>query len=769
MKKNKFIDFIMISPGKSFILGMLLVVFFAAGIPRVKQNFSYRIWFQENGLDLKNFDQFEKQFGSDESAVVILHSPNGIFDLDSARTIQEMTEDFWHAPDVIRVDSLSNFNWTHAVGDDIEVEPLIPDEEEFFTPEILLKRREVAINHPSIKNYLVNDDGTIAVLYMQLKPFIGTTPDYEKITYGIRKVTDKYRGKFDHEFYITGGAVLNYSFKESTQNDLAFLVPMVMIMAVIFLALTLRSITGVILSLLIIVSAILLSMGSAGWLGIELNNCTAMVPQFMIAIGIADAVHILVTFLNYQKKGLNQRDAVETTLIKNIRPTLLTSFSTAFGFFSFATAGIPPIANMGIMAGIGTIMAWLVTYLLLGPLLLKIKYKKVGVKGESKDIFKATARSYKHADLIYKFRIPILIFFSIFCITSFSYILKIKVNSNPSAYFDETMNIRVSNNFMKKNVGGAMGAEIIVDAGEAEGIKDPKFLNTVNEYQLWLDDLPYISKTISIIDILKNTNKSLHGDKEEYYKLPQTRNEIAQQLFLYTMSLPQGMDLNDRMTVKNDRLKLTAIWTLSESEEILAFAAAARQKAKELGLNVDVTGKGLLWQTINEPVVHSFLRSFTIAIILISILLCFGLRSVKVGLLSMIPNTMPLVFGGALIALTGRYLDIGTVIVGSICLGIAVDDTIHFVTDFIKNINDGHNMRESMALIFTHTAPALIVTTIVLVVSFGTFVLGSFVPNQNFGFLVSSILTYAIIADLIFLPALLFVVGEDFFRKDKLC
>lgn len=300
-----------------------------------------------------------------------------------------------------------------------------------------------------------------------------------------------------------------------------------------------------------------------------------------------------------------------------------------------------------------------------------------------------------------------------------------------------------------------MGTEIVIESGKNEGIKDPEFLKKVDAYQSWLGQQPKVTKTVSIIDILKDMNKTLNEGKEEFYKLPDTQELIAQQLFLYTMNLPQGMDINDRVTLENDALRITAMWTIHDSETALSQIKEYERKAKEMGLDAHVTGKMPLYQSNNEKVVSSFKVSISLAIILVAILLIFGLGSIRLGLLSMLPNTLPLIVGAGFVHIFNQPLDIGTVIVGSICLGIAVDDTIHFLANFKKYIHDGNSPIDSVAKVYSTTAPALITTTVVIVAAFGTFALASFVPNKNFGIFVSIILTFALLIDLTFLPALL--------------
>lgn len=744
-------------------LGLMLCIALTYGATRLTTNFSYRIWFTEDNPKLKVFDAFERKFGSDEIGVVVLHSPSGIFDQESASTLIKLTEDLWQAPEVIRVDSLSNFNWTHADGDEIIVEPLIPDDEE-LTPQLLQQRKQIALNHNTINGYLTNNEATTALFFISLKPSLNGTPDYETVVTGLRKIIKKYEGKSDHILYLTGTPTLNHAFKESAQEDMATLMPFVLLMVIIFLIINFRRISGVTIPLVIVTVTIMALVGLTGWINIEMNNLTSIVPQFMIAIALAVSVHLLVNFFSFFSTGLTKEQALQLSLKKNFRPTLLTCISTAIGFFSFSTSGIPPIAEMGIMAGYGTLLSWLMTYLFISPIILlaPIKQNKKESLSNEKGI---SPLSMKSMEVIFKYRKLIILISILVAISSFMLALKTEVNSDPFNYFDPKYHLSIANSFVEDNVGGSTGAEIIINSGVKEGIKDPVFLKNVEKFQNWIDKYPFVTKTVSIVNILKEMNQALNGGKASEYKLPESRESIAQQLFLYTMNLPQGMDLNNRMTIENDSLRLTAMWTIHSSKKVLEIIDDIENKAKEFDLNATVTGKLPLYHSNNEKVVESFIKSLTIALILVALLLCWGLKSIRLGFLSILPNALPLIIGGGVLYLMGQSLDIGTVIVCSICLGIAVDDTIHFLANFKIYKDEGLNNKMAVAKIFTHTAPALITTTLVLVAAFATFTFATFVPNQNFGELVAIILSVALIADLTFLPAL--VMTFDFWEGKK--
>lgn len=760
---RRFADWISDHPKRSFALGLAIVAFFAAGLPRIIPDFSYRIWFQESNPKLKLFDAFERRFGSDEVSVVVIHSPSGIFDAESIGLIRDMTDDFWKAPEVIRVDSLTNFNWVHGEGDEIIVEPLIPpatgDRARELTLELLEGRKKVALEHPTINGYLINKEADTAILFARLKPALGTTPNYENVILNTREILKKYEGRGDHTFYLTGSPALNFAFKESSQQDMKRLIPFVLLLIIASLWLSLRRVGGLVITLVIIAFTIFATMGFSGWAGVKLNNMTAIVPQFMIAIAISVAIHLMVQYYSALRRGMPKREAIRHSAQMNFKATLLTTITTMVGFFSFATAPIPPIMEMGLLSGVGTAFSWVITYLIGLPLLLALPTKP-GSGASETTAHAPSPLSARFAEWVHDYRKPIVIFSSAMGLAGILLSLQIPINSDPFKYFSEKYPMTIATNFVEKKVGGAMGAEIVIDSGTPEGIKDPDFLQRVEKLQLWLDALPFVSKTVSIINILKDVNQTLNGGLKENYRLSDSRDAVAQQIFLYSMSLPQGMDLNDRMSVQNDAIRLTAMWTIHDSETVLKTIDEIESKARDLGLNAHVTGKAPLYQSNNELVVWSFLTSIAIAIFVIAGILIYGLKSFRLGLLSVVPNTLPLFIGGGFIHLMGQPLDIGTMIVGSVCLGIAVDDTIHFLTHYQEAIHKGADTKTAIARTYAASGRAMILTTLTLMAAFGTFIFATFVPNQNFGMFVAMILGTALLFDLIFLPALLLVSGR---------
>lgn len=739
-------------PKTALLTSLVLLGTMLPGIARMRPDFSYRIWFRESDPLLHRFDAFERRFGSDENALLIVHSEDGIFDASSMKLLQAATEDLWQVPEVIRVDGLTNFNWVHAEDDDIIVEPLIPDDAP-LTPEVLDARKKIALEHEVLPGYLISADAKTALVFAHLKPSFEGSPDYEAVIHGVRGIVEKYADG-EHVFHITGAAAISQAFKESTQADMQKIVPIVLSLTVALLVVLFRSFGGVALPMLVVFFSILTTLSFAGWAGIPFTNMTSIVPQILIAVGIADAVHILTTFFIARRAGHAQLPSARHSLIKNFTPTVLTSVTTAIGFFSFSTAELKPLGELGVLAGFGAVVAWFLTYLIIGPLMVLVPLKVREVEN-APDVGQAGPFAQRAAAWVAARRGPIIGFYALFTLAAVGLALRAQVNSDPFKYFSESFWLRQANEYVEAHVGGSMGAELMIESGAPEGVKDPAFLMKVDAFQKWIEAKPYVTKAVSVLDPVKQVYRSMHGDDDAYYAVPDAKKTVAEMLFLYTMSLPQGMDINDRVTIESDALRLTALWNLHDSSTVLRTAAEWTAKAREMGLDVLFTGKSILYQGMNPRVVRSFVVSVSAALILISLLLVFAFGSLKSGLIAMIPNTLPLVFGGALLTVLDKPLDIGTVIVASVCLGIAVDDTIHFIANFNRLTGEGRSPQEAVAHVFSHTGPALIGTTVVLVGAFGAFVFGTFMPNVNLGIMVASVLSFALVADLTLLPAIL--------------
>jgi len=754
------------NPKLTLALFAIIISLFSIGLSRIEGKFSARIWFDNDHPNIIKLNNFENMFGSDEAVAIGIYRKEGIFNKESLKVVEEITEELWGVKDVIRVESLTNFNNVSSDGDDINIGPFLADGF-VYTAEALKKIKKKALKDVTIPDFYMAKSTDYAMVYGFVRPFHDGTKTYESVTNSVRKIVAKYKDRKDFEFFIVGEVPSNNAFREISDKDDQRITPFMVIFIIFLLFYVFRNVISVSLPLVLAGATIASSLGFLGLSGISFNNLLGAVPGILLAISLADALHILFTYKHFRLKGHDNKKSVTYSLAKNFKPTALTTISTAISFFSISLTDIAPVRDLGIVAGVGTILAWLFSYLILGSVLSLLSSfldkrkvvapKIINFEKETND--KGTHSPY--VDLIDKHKKMIIGVFTFFIVLSGYIALQNEVNSDPIKYFDKDLQFRKSYDFTSSKMGGLKGIELVIDSGADEGIKDPKFLKTLDRYIEHILKHDEIMRVKSFIDIIKKLNQALHEGDKNYYRIPDTKKAIAEILFLYTMGLPEGMDLNNQISLNNQVIRLRLVWSTETSKESEVMVGWLLNEAKKFKLNVDTGGTVPIYNSINSKVVSTFFSSMAMALCFVSFLLLVLFKDFKLALLSMFPNVIPLIFAACIMKLMGQYIDIGTSIVYAVCLGIAVDDTIHFIVNYKTYRNYGHTPSESIAQTFQITGRALVCTTLLLVVGFGIFYFSEFIPNKNFGVLCAITLFLALITDLIFLPALLLVIDKE--------
>jgi predicted RND superfamily exporter protein len=756
IQKN-FIDFIINRPKVTLLIGFIIFLSFGFGATYIKSNFTARIWFDDDYPAIQNLDNFEKRFGGDQFIAVGFYSENedGLFTQENLKLISELTQELWLLPDIIRVDTLSNYNNIQALDNDIDIAPLIDE------PIDLEKVRNNIAQNEDIKNILISQNLKFTFLNAQVKPLFGKSPNYTNVMQKLKKIIKKYE-RDDRRFILMGNVVVTNAFRVITNTDNEKIIPFMFGFILLILILFFRSVAGVITPLFISIITIISTFGIMGHFDFVFNSILAAVPGVLLAICLADTVHIMSSFYYQYYNGKKLKEALVYSLNKNFLATILTTLTTSISFITISFTDLVPIHDLGILSGVGTIFAWLFTFLFLPPLFILLPEKLV--KRLWKEEQSKTAEQSRFSSIIWKLKIPIVLSFVGLTIWSFIMAMGNEVNSDPLKYFAEDTQIKKDYNFTKQHFKGVRGIELEIDSGVADGIKDPKFLKTVESFINELSDQENIVQINSIIDVIKKVNKQLNSGNKEKLIIPDSREEIAESLLLYTMGLPPNQGIEDLVSLDNRYIRLKIKWSLESSKESMEKDKLVHDIAKKYGLKTLTGGFFPIYASVNNMVVDSFFKSMTMAVILVSIIILIVFRNPFLAFLAMLPNIIPLTFGAAYMAINHIYIDIGTSIVAAICLGIAVDDTIHFVTHFVLNQKKYGDSFKALNETFLSTGKALILTTLLLVVGFGSFVMADFLPNHYFGILCALVLTFALLTDLLFLPALLTI----WYRKDKL-
>ncbi|MBD64694.1 MAG: hypothetical protein CME62_05780 [Halobacteriovoraceae bacterium] len=764
--RSLIVNFILNQPKKAIGLYSLLLFLFLPGIFFLTSDFSYRAWYLKDDPLLLAYDKFEQRFGNDDSVIVSIYHPEGFYTKKALELVYDFTDEYWTIPNIVRVDSLTNYDYIQSIDNSLEVNPLVTEEErENITPELITEIKQAVQGKKQLENNYISSDGKMVIISGKVAPTLKQNTDNKETIDRIESLISKYEKLYpEFKFYTAGTATFINIFREISERDLMLLIPVLFIVFGILLYRIYSRPSGVFYPFLIIFTSVGIMVGISGFLGHPLTTLSSAAPSILITIAVADTIHILTVYFFAKRQNFSNYEAVKYSLTKNFLPTFLTSITTAIGFFSFTNSLILSISQMGIQVGFGVFFAWVSTYYLLGPLLIlfpPIKDKQDGPTSPTSSMqekekgFIISQRTKSFVSFLYRAKPYILILTGFGILSSFYFAKDLEINLDPQKQFKDSHPYKVSFNKTEEHFGPFAQAEIMVDAGGAEQAKDPHFLRKVEQYESWLVSRDAIIKTVSILDIIKDVNKNIHNGDENYHRLPETSEAIAQNILFYSLGLPQGREVNNLISLNSDSVRIIANWNIQKSKEAFIEMNAMEKKAKELGLDAKVTGKMPLFHQLTPYVVKSFIQSFTFALIAITILLIIVLKSFKLGFMALIPNLLPILFGSGIYALSGEYIDISSVLIVAVCLGIAVDDSIHFLFEFQKFRTRGLSLRNTLEAIFTNTAPSLINTTLLIAIGFGSFILADYIPNAKFGVMVSLILILALIADLFILPIVL--------------
>ncbi len=719
----------------------------------------YRVFFGKENPQLLAFDRVQNIYNKNDSVLYVVEPPEGnAYNPTTMSLVEELTEKAWTLPFTRRVDSISNYQHTEAEGDDLKVDDLIRGAADMGAA-ALEQRRQIAGSEPLLLNRLTSASGHVVAVNV-ISEFPERDISELPITVtAARELRDELLAKYPgHRIYMTGSNMMSNAFTEASQADIQTLYPLMYLTLIVIMGLLLRSIAGVFSSLVVIVLSAAGAMGLAGWLGIGLTSPSVAAPVIITTLAIADSVHILVTYFAERRQGHDKVPAMVDALKINFMPVLLTSVTTALGFLTINFTDSPPLQDLGNITAMGVLIAWMVSVTSLPALMMILPH---GVPKAKKDRLAGAMEAFGHFTL--RQRKPLLVITSLVSLGILALLPLNETNDLFAHYFDERIEFRTDTDYVVDNISGLYTFEFDLQA--ENGVSDPAYLAKLDAFKNWWMEHPKTMHVASVSDIFKRLNKNMHGDDPQWYKLPDDRELAAQYLLLYEFSLPFGLDLANTINLDKDGSRffvvtehLTSKETRELSAEALAWLEANAPEMASLGVSPAV-----MFAFIAKRNITAMMWSIPIALAVISLLLIFALRSFKFGMLSLIPNLLPL---GMAFGLWGIYD--GTInFTMSICLGmvmgIIVDDTIHFFAKYLRARRElGLSPEQAIPFAFRTVGTALLVTSIILVCGFLILAASAFTPNEGMSKLTAIAIATALIADFCLLPPLILLVEGRF-------
>jgi len=755
---KRYIDFLYKFRWAIVVIVPLIVLLLASSLKHLEIDGSYRIWFEKDSQTLIDYDNFRNEFSNDDGIVIVFKDENGIFNKKALGSIQRITEALWEMPHIDRVDSITNYQHVHSEADkpdDVLVDDFIVEDLSEATPTYLEERKKIATHDSIIVDRFISKDATTTMIFARLEANANEDGDISAEMMGyLKKIIDPEEAKTGYKFWLNGGPPMTQAFVEIAGHDAMVFTPMVFLASLILLFMLFRRVSGALVPLAVVLFTFLSVLAVQTLLGYKLNNFTANIPVFIVAIGIADAVHIYSLWLMNKKEGLENKEAVAHSLQKNFLPILLTSATTTVGFSTLAISDIVPVATLGIATASGAVLAFVISVLWMPAVLLLLK-KPIKSENIEKKVFK----SYGYGDFIVKNDKKIVIVGTLIVAILGLGLLFVKVDSNTIKYFDKEVEIRKSAEFTMDNLTGSMSYILIADSGKTDGIKDPAFLRTVERFyedykRMFPKDVRHVS---SLLDTIKRYNKIMN-QKEV---IPESRELVAQYLLLYSMGLPQGMEITDQMDFDQRKLRITVLTNIVDNTKDMKMINFAKAWWAKTPYAMTLTGQTAMYAYMAKDVTATLMYSLSLTILIVSIMMLLIFKRLKILWILLLPNLLPVILVIGVMGWLGLTIDMGVAIAGAIIIGVAVDDTIHFLVKYFDARKRGLSMADTFDEVLHYAGRAILFTTIVLSLSFSIFAFSTFTPNQNFGVVTAIALILALIIDLLYLPALLHMADKN--------
>jgi predicted RND superfamily exporter protein len=734
---------------------LVLVGLTTLGFP-LRFDTDYRVFFSDDNPQLLAFDELEKTYTQNDNVMLVLAPKNGqVFSNETLDAVEWLTNEAWQVPFSIRVDSITNFQYTRAEEDDLIVEDLIMEAKTLSEAD-LATAKAIALKEPMLIHKLISPKTHVTAVNVTIQ-LLGKNPDKEipQIATFVRNLADQVRAKYPNiDIYLTGMTMMNNSFPEAVKKDMTTLIPIMYLVIILMIWLLLGSLSATFSTIIVISCSIVGALGIAGLLGITLSAPSAAAPTMIMTLAVADSIHFLVTLRHEMRvNGLEKYAAIIESLRINILPIFLTSLTTAIGFLSMNFSDVPPFHDLGNIVAMGVIIAFILSITVLPALIAILPFKP---KPQTTDTVHAMDRL---GEFVVKRRKPLMWSMAGIIILLISFIPRNELNDEFVKYFDETFEFRRATDFVTENLTGIYDIHYSLNSGEEGGISEPAFLAKVEEFAQWYRQQPEVVHVNTITDTFKRLNKNMHGDDPAFYRLPEQRDLAAQYLLLYEMSLPYGLDINNQINIDKSATRFAVTLQNISTNEMLAVEERAQKWLKDNApesMQVHGASSAMMFANIGSRNIKNMLLGAVIALILISLILIIALRSVKYGLISLIPNLVPTAMAFGIWGFFVGQIGLGLSVVAGLTIGIVVDDTIHYLTKYLRARREkGLNSTEAVRYAFRSVGLALWITSIVLIAGFFVLSQSHFELNSGMGMMTAVTIALALVADFLFLPTLL--------------
>lgn len=750
-------DFILKYP-KSF-LAIFLLLTLAAFYPalQIRTDFNLENFFPKQDPTIADYQYLEQEFGRDDNIIMVgFHSDSLLYPtvLQDLRSITDSASVINNVSEVRSIFSAQNIG---RDGQRLTFDAYINKAD--LAGSVQENLREKLTNDPFAEGLLLNREATVTAFYLEIAADKNNYTARDQIIGDLNRQLEPYSSRYD--FKISGIPYYRNQYVNYLNDEILFYISLSSVLIIFLLWGLYRSLTGLVIPMLIVWLTILFTLAVMQLTGGYFEIMTSTIAPILLCVGIADSIHMLSKYDDARLQGFNKRNSIREMLQTLGSATFLTSITTAIGFATLMTSSIVPMKRFGIYTAAGVLIAFIITIFFV-PSSLGIANVKNVFKDKSAPIFDFLNRSLDKLSAFnrrnYK---PIIWSFLFGSILIGSGTLFLKVNGKVFDELSEDTEPIQHANFFSEELSPPFPMEFIIDTNQEEGITDPKFLAKLDAFISHLNSYPEVERVTSLNTLLKEVHQTMAPEQALSQKLPTSGPLIAQYLLLLEFSdtdfLDRVADFSYQKVRVAAQIQDAGSYRVSQMQESLSSYLDTNFPDSE----ITITGSTILSADLNGKIVNSLLKSILLAFVLISAIMAFLFKNVRMVFISLVPNILPLIMVAGIMGFTGIDIKSSTAVIFTIAFGIAVDDSIHYMARLRIEMKRGRSLDEALSITTRKTGKAILVTSLILLAGFGTLLTSVFTSTVYMGLLVCLTVGGALLADLMLLPALFYWIRPE--------
>ncbi|MDR9364180.1 MAG: MMPL family transporter [Balneolaceae bacterium] len=747
-------NFIIAYP-KTVITGIVILALLAIyPASNIRTDFDLEGFYPQDDPVIEDYQLLEQEFGRDDNAMLVGFKTDSLFTSDVLADLQNITSRFEEIENIKNVLSLWDAQQVQSSGNSLEFSSYL--EGKNLNDTDLNSLKEEMTEDPLLSGYLVNDSATASAIVLVIEESSNTYESKERIIGSVNEILEDYQQKYT--FHVSGIPYFRNQYVNMLNDEIVVYIAISSILIMLLLWYMYRTKWGVIYPMVIVWTTLLLTVAIMQLTGGYLEVMSTTIAPILLCVGIADSVHMISKYDDSREAGLNKRKSIIEMLKTLGSATFLTSITTAIGFASLISSSVVPMKRFGIYTAVGVLIAYLVTITFL-PAAIKLTRKKRIVDEKSSGFYPRVHSLLKKLAIYTRLSYGKILIAGIIVTVFFGIgLTNLDVNGRVFDDIGEDTQLMRDSRFFTENISPQFPLEFVIDTGSPDSAITAGIINKASRLDSVLREYPEIHRVAGLHTLIGQIHQEMNPDSTDRQnkRLPTSDSAVAQYVLLLEINGSEA--LSRYVDFDFSKLRITAFTEDAGSQRINQIRNEISSDINEIfpASNVIITGTTILNADLTDKIVYSLAWSIILALVVITAIMVFMFKNIRLIIIALVPNVIPLLIVGGLMGYLNFDIKPSTAVIFTIALGIAVDDSIHYLARFrVENMRSGAFL-PSLATTTIRTGRAIIITSLILVAGFGTLITSAFTSTTLMGALVCMTILSALFADLFLLPALFY-------------